>query len=147
MKYFDKDAARKLCEAATPGPGDINHTPHISTPGLKEQILDALSTAIDKTIAHDGGHSWWWIETAGGLNVAHFGCGPDSEANAKFFGIGRGLFPKALDRIEELEKALYKANLRFMAMGNATLTEGLPSKEEMISMCEESALACQKVLK
>lgn len=50
------------------------------------------------------------------------------------------------DRLELAIKALEDVNLRFMAMGNATIEHGLPSAKELIQMCEQSALACQAVL-
>lgn len=44
------------------------------------------------------------------------------------------------------KEALDKANLRFMAMGNSTIENGAPTAQELISMCEESAVRVQAAL-
>lgn len=52
-----------------------------------------------------------------------------------------------MSAIETAVKALEAANLRFMAMGNSTIDNGLPTKEELVCMCAESATRCQEALK
>lgn len=59
----------------------------------------------------------------------------------------------ASERMAELEaklararRALQDAKFRFMAMGNSTMENGVPSAEALISMCEESAIFCQQAL-
>lgn len=87
MSGFDKQRARAICEAATPGPWRIDG---------RHEADDAMHTGVD------------YIESAGGDRIV---CGdsgvyPPCLPDATFIAESRTLLPAALDRIERLEALL-----------------------------------------
>jgi hypothetical protein len=51
-----------------------------------------------------------------------------------------------LKAVQEMREALEKAELRFMAIGNNTDEMSMPTAQELVSMCEASAIAAQTAL-
>lgn len=81
-KYLKEVRAR--VEAGTPGRLIGNFSKHITE--VKDEVVAAIVESIDSSIAHDGGHPWYWLETENHLQICATGCGPTSRANMELFG-------------------------------------------------------------
>lgn len=85
-------------DAATEGPGKINHHPCRTLDNV-ELIAESFRSSLMASIEYDGGHDYYWIETDSGLKIGEFGNGPTSEANAVFWGEARTDVPRLVEAL------------------------------------------------
>jgi len=107
LATFIAEVKERLAKA-TRGHLTGHHSEHISK--VRGLIIWSLVESIDKSIAHDGGHAWCWIEDENGSVVCQTGCGPASKANMALFGHAPTDLAKLLAVVEVYEEALKEAS-------------------------------------
>lgn len=98
------EALKALATASSAGPGSICYSRPMDD-ALEQEIVESIRTSIQATRKVKDGTPWWWIQLdEEEQKVAELGCGPTSEANAKFFGVARAGVLELVERNERLQK-------------------------------------------
>lgn len=118
-KYLE--AGAKLREAATPGPWETDAGNTILGPSKQTGRQEYIRVYL------------------GEFDLS-------SHSDAEFVVDARTRIEIYEKIIKTLAEALDIANVTFMAMGNSTMDNGAPSSQELILMCEKSAVKAQTAL-